>query len=205
VKQLRYDSVIALGFDRGPGGALTPTLEKRVQRAIHHHLTGNAKIIVMSGGRGPFECCSAAEAMRKYAIRKGVLPSSVIEQRDALDTVGEAVFTRLLLPPPLPGRRVLIVTSDFHARRALMIFRFVYEVGFEIEVDRVTNVAGDETRSEAQETESLQRFHTLFANTEQGDLTRIVELLWTRHVLYQGAQFSNLRQRTEDALRNLKA
>ncbi|MET0531306.1 MAG: YdcF family protein [Microvirga sp.] len=201
MQQVRYDTVITLGFDLAPSGALTPTLERRVERAIHHLRIGNTMVLVMSGGQSPSEPCSSAEAMRKYAIERGVPPASVIEQRDALDTVGEAIFTRLLLPPPLPGRRVLLVTSDFHAGRSLAIFRYVFGPRFEIEIDRVPNGASGETRSEAQEAESLQRFHTLFAGIEQGDLSNIVERLWTRHVLYQGAHFGELRRRTAAAIR----
>jgi uncharacterized SAM-binding protein YcdF (DUF218 family) len=200
VQQVRYDTVIALGFDLAPSGALTPTLERRVERAIHHLRAGNTTILVMSGGQSPSEPCSSAEAMRKYAVEWGVPPASVIEQRDALDTVGEAIFNRLLLPPPLPGRRVLLVTSDFHARRALAIFRFVFGPRFEIEVDHVPEAASGGTRREAQEAESLRRFQTLFAGIEPGDLSNIVERLWTRHVLYQGAHFGELRRRTAAAI-----
>jgi uncharacterized SAM-binding protein YcdF (DUF218 family) len=173
VQQVRYDTVIALGFDLAPSRALTPTLERRVERAIHHLRAGNTMILVMSGGQSPSEPCSSAEALRKYAIERGVPPSSVIEQRDGLDTIGEAIFTRLLLPPPLPGRRVLVVTNDFHAERSLAIFRYVFGPRFEIEVDRVPNGASGETRNEAQEAESLQRFHTLFAGIEQGEIASV--------------------------------
>jgi hypothetical protein len=64
-------------------------------------------------------------------------------------------------------------------------------------------VANDETRSEAQEAHSLRRYRALFASALPGDLARILALFWTRHRLYQGAQFSDLRQRTEDSLRAL--
>jgi uncharacterized SAM-binding protein YcdF (DUF218 family) len=201
VQQVRYDTVIALGFDLEPSGALTATLQRRVDRAIHHLRMAHTTSLVMSGGQGPSEPCSSAEAMRKYAIERGVSPASVTEQRDALDTVGEAIFNRLLLPRPLPGRRVLLVTSDFHAGRALAIFRFVFGPRFEIEVDRVPEAASGGTRREAQEAESLQRFQTLFAGIEPGDLSNIVERFWTRHALYQGAHFCELRRRTAAAIR----
>ena len=74
----------------------------------------------------------------------------ILEQGDALDTVGEAIFLRLLLPPLRAGARLLVVTSDFHAARAERIFRFVYGTNFELAFEAVPNGPEHETPSACQ-------------------------------------------------------
>ena len=47
----RYDRAVSLGFLVSQTGALTPTLQRRVDRAIDHYRQGRTHTLVMSGGR----------------------------------------------------------------------------------------------------------------------------------------------------------
>jgi uncharacterized SAM-binding protein YcdF (DUF218 family) len=198
-----YDCVLTLGFLITPAGALTQTLECRVLQAVKRYKAGHTTKIVMSGGRVDSEPRTAAEAMRKYASNQGIPQSDIIEQSDALDTVGEAVFARLLLPRPLLGRRMLVVTSKFHADRAGAIFRFVFGPQFCVEIDRVPNGPASETASADREKKSLQRFQQLFSGIAAGDASAILDRFWQGHMLYQDAYFRDLRRRTSAALAHL--
>lgn len=195
-----YDRVVSLGFLISPTGTLTPTLRSRVDRAMDHYRRGTTQTLVMSGGRLDFEPCTAASAMKAYAASNGISESDIIEQGDALDTVGEAIFLRLLLPPVQPRARLLIVTSDFHAARAERIFRFVYGSNFEVSVEGVPNGPEHETPSAAKEAASLERFEKLFLGVNVGDLETILSRFWERHALYHDARHAELRQRTFSAL-----
>ena len=199
-----YDSVLSLGFLVTQTGELTPTLRERVARAVQHRIAGNTSKLVMSGGRAGPEPCTAAEAMRKYAVSTGVPDSDVVEQGDSLDTVGEAIFCRLLLPAPLPGRRLLVVTNNYHADRAGAIFRYIFGAQFDITIDRVPNGPANETASAAEEEKSLQRFRQLFKGIEGGEISAIVDRFWHGHALYQGTYFDDLRRRTSAALAAIK-
>jgi hypothetical protein len=196
----RYDRVVSLGFLVSQTGALTPTLQRRVDRAIDHYKQNNTKTLVMSGGRFSSEPCTAASAMKAYAVRNGISESDILEQGDALDTVGEAIFLRLLLPPLRAGGRLLIVTSDFHAARAERIFRFVYGIDFDLSVEGVPNGPDHETPSAAKEAASLERFDRLFLGIDAADIEAILSRFWQRHALYQNTRHAELRQRTFSAL-----
>lgn len=200
----RYDRVLSLGFLVTPSGMLTPTLRSRVDHAIQHYRQGRTQTLVMSGGQLDSEPCTAASAMKAYAINNGIPESDVLEQGDALDTVGEAICSRLLLPPLPTGGHLLIVTSDFHAARAEHIFRFVYGTDFDLSVESVPNGPNSETAGAAKEAASLERFDRLFIGTKAGDIEAILLRFWQRHALYSQARHAELRKRTLSALAAIK-
>ena len=196
----RYDRVLTLGFIVTATGALSATLRGRVDRAVEHYKAGRAQMLVMSGGQTDPEPCTTASAMKAYAVGNGVRASDVIEQGDGLDTVGEAIFSRLLLPPMSIGGRLLIVTSAFHLYRATRIFKFVYGASFDLAVEGAANGPERETPSTAKEAASLQRFETLFRGIEAGDIKATLDRFWQCHTLYQDARCTELRQKTFSAL-----
>jgi uncharacterized SAM-binding protein YcdF (DUF218 family) len=200
----RYDRVVSLGFLVSPTGTLTPTLRSRVDRAIDHYRQGSTRTLVMSGGRLDSEPCSAASAMKAYAASNGISANDILEQGDALDTVGEAIFLRLLVPPLRAGGRLLIVTSDFHAARAERIFRFVYGTDLDLSVEAAPNGPDHETPSAAKESASLERFDKLFLGIDAGDIEAILSRFWQRHALYRDSRHDDLRQRTFSALAAIK-
>ncbi len=197
--RLRYDRVLTLGYIVTPAGALSPTLRLRVDRAIEHYRAGRTQTLVMSGGQTEPEPCTTASAMKAHAVGQGIRASDIIEQGDALDTVGEAIFSRLLAPMPNEGP-LLIVTSAFHADRAERIFRFVYGAKIDLAVEGAPNGPDDETPSAALEAASLERFNRLFRGIDAGDLDAILARFWQDHALYQGAEHAELHQRTLSAL-----
>jgi uncharacterized SAM-binding protein YcdF (DUF218 family) len=166
---------------------------------VQLYIAGITPKLVMSGGRADDEPCTAAELMQKYALGAGLPSCDVIEQRDALDTVGEAIFCRLLLPPPLPGRRILLVTNDFHADRAAVIFQFVFGPGWTVNVDRVPDGSAAKSALRIHETESLRAFLNLFSGIRAGDIRAILDRFWNGHSLYRGERFAALRRRTAAA------
>jgi hypothetical protein len=150
----------------------------------------------MSGGQMDSEPCTAASAMKAYAVVHGVLESDVLEQGDAIDTVAEAICSRLLLPPLPASSRHLIITSAFHLKRAARIFRFVYGANFELAFEGVPDGPEEETAGAAKEAASLKQFEQLFAGIRPGDIEAIVTRFWQDHALYQGAQYAGLRRKT---------
>ena len=68
----RYDRVVSLGFLVSQTGTLTPTLQRRVDRAIDHYKQGRTHTLVMSGGRLDSEPCTAASSMKAYAVGNGI-------------------------------------------------------------------------------------------------------------------------------------
>jgi hypothetical protein len=195
-----FARLLTLGFDVEADGTLSATLRNRVDRAIEHYMAGRIRTLIMSGGWSDPEPCPTATAMKAYAVGRGIRACEILEQADGLDTVGEAIFSRLLLPPMSVHDRLLIVTSEFHAARAAHIFRFVYGASFDFEMEAVPNGPDHETPSRASEAASLQLCKTLFQGIAPGDMSAILERFWRGHALYQSARHTELRQATFAAL-----
>jgi uncharacterized SAM-binding protein YcdF (DUF218 family) len=77
---------------------------------------------------------SEAEAMAAHARAQDVPDSALVIEDHARDTFGNARHTRERYLAPNLWRRVHVVTSDFHHRRANVVFRSVlgseYECSF---------------------------------------------------------------------------
>jgi vancomycin permeability regulator SanA len=73
--------------------------------------------------------------MRQFLTRHGIAANRLIEETDSVDTVGNAVFTGLLLKQKkINPKNILLITSDFHAPRALFLFRNILGGGRNIAV-----------------------------------------------------------------------
>ncbi len=193
-----YFAAIALGHMVAPTGEMSPVLRLRAGRAVEFFKAGRTQRLIVSGGQQPAEPRSAAAAMKEFALAEGVPEQAIVEQGDAQDTVGEAIFTRFLLLPPT-GSRLLLITSADHARRAGVIFRYVYGPAFTIDVEAIEDTSEIADRSE-EEARSLARFQALFAGIEAGDDRAILERFWSRHALYAGDAFADIRRRTFDTV-----
>ncbi len=189
-----YDTIITLGHLITAEGCLTPQLEARLKRSIGLYERGVSQTLTMSGGRSDKEPTSAARAMCHYAVRAGIPEARVLLEENALDTIGEAVFTRMQIVAPHGMRRLLVVTSGYHAARAREIFRWVYGRACALEWEGVEGGYEDTLELHARERRSWQECTALFGGVAVGDLHGILERFWGAHPLYQGSEFRVMRE-----------
>lgn len=111
-----FDAVIVLGCGLD-GERVPPLLAGRLERAIRLHAReATPPLLVVSGGRGPGETVTEAEAMHGYLRDRGV-PEEHIRREDQARTTEENLrFSAALLPAG--ARRVVAVTSNYHVFRA---------------------------------------------------------------------------------------
>lgn len=75
--------------------------------------------VVVTGAGG------LAEGMARLLVQNGVDPHSILTERNAESTYQNAIFTRRILQAQYQGRPlppVVVLTSDYHAWRALLTF-----------------------------------------------------------------------------------
>jgi uncharacterized SAM-binding protein YcdF (DUF218 family) len=110
-----FDAIIVLGCGLA-GAAVPPLLASRLDRAIR--LAGRESeppLLVVSGGKGPDETVTEAEAMADYLVAHGI-PAGRIRREDQARTTEENLrFSAALLPPD--ATRVVAVTSNYHVFR----------------------------------------------------------------------------------------
>lgn len=75
---------------------------------------------------------SEAKAMLQYGLEQGVSRESILVEDQSLDTIGNALFSKVHCTMPNEWGRLTVVTSDSHLARALKIFKHVYGKDFDI-------------------------------------------------------------------------
>lgn len=103
------------------GTTISKSLKKRLDVAYEYLIESPGTIAVVSGGRGPGENISEAEAMKSYLLSRGISPSRIIMEDRSTSTVENIRFSRMLLDKDEPS--VVIVTNSFHVFRAVQIAR----------------------------------------------------------------------------------
>lgn len=120
-RRRRYDYIIIHGAGLD-GDRPTPLLRGRIDRAVElWERQGRRPLLVVSGGRGPDERVSEAEAMRRYLVNDRHVPPESILLEDRSTTTWEnlARSKRLMDRRSGEGRyRAALVTSDYHVFRA---------------------------------------------------------------------------------------
>ena len=121
---LPADVIIVLGGGVRRDGTLTVVSRARVEHALDLYRAGVAPRLIMTGRHGAFlkKPISEAHAMATLARAAGVPDHAILIEDNARDTLGNACFTRDHHLAPNQWRRVHVVTSDFHRKRAYALF-----------------------------------------------------------------------------------
>lgn len=112
------DAVIVLGA--GVHGTVpSRALRGRLDAAIGFLNKYPHTVAVVSGGKGPQEDTSEAEAMRIYLTEHGISPDRIICEDTSTSTYENFVNSKAMLDRLFPqGWRAAFVTNDYHVFRA---------------------------------------------------------------------------------------
>lgn len=112
------DYVIVLGAQvRGTRPSLN--LAKRLDKACEYlDKNLNTKVIV-SGGQGPGEDITEAEAMKNYLLEKGIDENRIIVENKSVNTHENIKFSKKIINND--KAKIVIVTSSFHVYRGVRI------------------------------------------------------------------------------------
>lgn len=115
----KVDYLLVLGA--GVNGD-TPSLilYERLDRALKYLENNKVDKIIVSGGQGPGENITEAEAMKRYLVSKGINEASVIKEEKSKSTLENLRFSKRILDDISSSAdfKTAIVTSDFHMFRA---------------------------------------------------------------------------------------
>ena len=115
------DTLIVLGC-RLYGDIPSPVLRYRLDRALELYEQGLTDRIIVSGAMGPGETVTEAYAMKKYLVARGVNPEHVHMEDRSFNTYENLKYSKEIMD--YHGyQSALIVSSDFHIFRALVLAR----------------------------------------------------------------------------------
>jgi uncharacterized SAM-binding protein YcdF (DUF218 family) len=112
------DYMIILGA-RVKGSRPSLALQFRIDYAAEYLMDNPQTIAIASGGKGPGEDISEAEAIKKELVEYGIEESRILLEDQSTNTYENIGFSKKLIPKK--AKTGLLVTNDFHIFRALMI------------------------------------------------------------------------------------
>tara|TARA_B100001250_G_C19536372_1_gene672720 strand:+ start:201 stop:737 length:537 start_codon:yes stop_codon:yes gene_type:complete len=130
------------------------------------------------------------KVMKDYAIKLGVPSEKVIAEINSRDTVGDAFFTKKNILNNKNWKNILVTTSDYHVKRASIIFKFIYGVEYNIKV--IGAFGFDSINKQMSEKKSFEAFKQTFQNSEEGNQDLIYKRLSTFHPYYNGEIYSKI-------------
>ncbi|MEL7975602.1 YdcF family protein [Isoptericola sp. F-RaC21] len=111
------DAILVLGAGIRPDGTPSPYLRRRLDAAAELYHAGVADRVVLSGDGLPRRDGTPYDepaAMRRWILGRGVPDEALTLDREGLDTTASARRTARL-----GARTAVVVTQDYHLRRAL--------------------------------------------------------------------------------------
>ncbi len=114
----KEDAVIVLGCGLH-GNVPSRNLVDRLDKAVEYSQKNPNALIVVSGGQGPQETCSEAEAMKKYLVDKGIDSNKIVEENKSTSTNENYQFSKAILDNAFDSEYTIVyITNSFHSYRA---------------------------------------------------------------------------------------
>jgi len=111
-------TVIVLGC-RVNGEEPSLALSRRIDAAIEYLEEYPKSVAIVSGGQGPDEDISEAEAMRRRMVDRGIAPERIILEDRSTSTYENLSFSKQIIEENQLGEDTVIITEGYHLTRAL--------------------------------------------------------------------------------------
>lgn len=161
------DYFIVLGCGLIDGQRVSPLLAGRVDKAIAAYNKqknkGQTSKIIFSGGKGPDEKVSEAEAMQVYAISRGVPIEDTLIENKSRNTLENLMLSKKIMDSFSSSKYACTyVTSDYHVFRAGI---YAYKAGL-----RKAKGIGSKTKSYYIPNAMLREYVALFVMNKKYNL-----------------------------------
>ncbi len=115
----KYDAILLLGYELDAHDRATQELCLRVKAAAKAYQEGYANVIVACGGKTEGHHISEAEVMERLLLEEGIPREAILLENKSQVTIENMRFAASVLGGA-KGKRVLVVTSDYHVRRSVL-------------------------------------------------------------------------------------
>ncbi|MEW9095928.1 MAG: YdcF family protein [Clostridiaceae bacterium] len=102
------------------GETPSPFLKARIEEGYRLYKEGYADYIIASGGQGPGENVSEAEAMKRYLVNKGVPEDAIIKEDLSTSTMENLEQSKKIMEER-GFDKAIIVSNKFHLKRASLM------------------------------------------------------------------------------------
>ncbi len=124
--RMNFRYVIIHGCGLSGGEKMTKLLSNRVDKAIEIYNKCRIKpIIIPSGGQGPDEKLSEAQAMKDYLLNHGIPEKHIVLEDRSATTRENLANSKEIIDGRGGARRIALVSSNYHVYRCLRLAREV--------------------------------------------------------------------------------
>lgn len=161
-----------------------PELKGRMDIGIRVFKENSADYLILSGGKSnPDIKLAECEIMRVYAIENGIYPEKIILEPNAMDTIGNAYFTRKILDELTNCSDVYVISSCYHMKRVKFVFELCSKNYYNLNFNYCYPAKDSDAKSK--EKGSIDMAKKFFENITPGDIEEIKKRLFTLHELYK--------------------
>jgi len=119
-----YDAGVILGAAVWSGDRPSPVLRERINKGYDLLKNGNAQFLVLTGGEGAPNELPEAEVARRELLKQGVDPTRIVTETNTSSTLEQILFIRDQLQKKQGWHSFIIISDQFHLKRALEICDF---------------------------------------------------------------------------------
>lgn len=120
-KPKKSDCIIVLGC-QVRGRTLSQFLKARLDKGIELYNDGYAKYIIVSGGQGPGEDITEAEAMKIYLVSNGINEENIIMEDASSNTMENLRNSKLAMEEKRLDTAI-VVSNKYHLKRASIMVK----------------------------------------------------------------------------------
>lgn len=122
-----FDFVIIHGSGLLDGDRVPKLLKDRLDKAIEvYRHDPTPPTLIPSGGKGPDETVSEAEAMTQYLIGHGIPARDILPEKESTTTLENLQFSKRIIDEFGGRKYTALISSNYHVYRAL---RYCREIG----------------------------------------------------------------------------
>ena len=120
------DCAIVLGGSMANSKKLDSDTINRLRKAVDLSKNGYLKRILVAGGASfDYPYVIVSKIMKKFLVSKGIKAKNIFTETDSRDTIGNALFSKLIIQNKKYSNLVLI-SSSYHISRSLYVFNRVF-------------------------------------------------------------------------------
>ncbi|MBT7623404.1 MAG: YdcF family protein [Flavobacteriaceae bacterium] len=186
---MKYDSIIILPHESDRNGNLLEESLLRSNLAIDLFNNGYSKSILTLGWDYRKDSdITLSKSFKNHLISSGIPENVIIEDNNSRDTVGDAFFSKIVLGKK-KYHNLIVVTSDWHSKRAKIIFDLIYRDKFKLTFKDVKSTCS--LNRIKKENESLNKFYSTFNPMPLND-EEILKIMIEKHPFYNGQVYKKI-------------
>lgn len=181
-KAMKLGSSIAVCLGSGinkDGSASESTTARATACAELAEKNPDMTVILSGDGKNDINKSTRTEAelMAEILEKKGIAQDRLLLEGESRDTVGNAILVAARYLLEVEPRRLYVVTSPFHMKRALIAMRGVLPEGWEI-LPYESGKASDDDQRGANEAGGITWMTKFFEGLTPGDMKAVVKRLY---------------------------